>query len=838
MITFFDKQKLLDLMHQGALVITPNNRLSDSLLYDYFTYRKQNTLIKPQCLPYSSLLVRLFEQYRLTYCQPALPILLNELQCRFLWQTILRSTPHITYSNGLLNAVMEAWKHCEHWMLEPDDNTFASTPQTLMFKQWWLSFHQEIEKRKTLSEPQLVPYFLKNNFPLPHSSWVWVCFDELTPQQKSLQTKAQAQGISQYHFDLQSSTLTTSVCAAANKKEEFQYAIEWLKEQLLTDKTIGIVIPDLQQDSRQIKRLFSQHFDASDFNISLGEPLNEFPLVAHALSFLELHEQCTPFLAELLLQSPYLGAAQEEFIQRAALLQESKALQQAMSLTAFSQLVEKKSPRLAELLNHMTAYPKEASVAQWVELFQNRLNELHFPGDLGLNSTQYQCHQRFVALLDEFRQLAIISSYFTLNEALNALGQLASHTIFQVQKNKAPIQISGLLEASGCEFNSLWVMGLTDACLPAKPRLSAFIPIALQRELEMPHSTPHRELHFAETTLLRLQKGSQKIVFSYSKLENDTPNLPCALIKGFPAYLSSGQNVIKPEPAVLQSIEEDFIVSVHPQEILTGGTSLLGNQAKCPFKAFAEHRLHAKPQPKPIEGIDKKERGTILHRIMELIWTELKSQSRLLQMESLQLEELVVSAINKALSDPQKQLKNELLMALKPIESIRLKRLILDTLEWEKQRPAFIIDALEQAYSINLSGLEIKIRVDRLDRVESNTWVIDYKSTLPTSKPWNEDRPQEPQLLLYALINETINTILFMQIKTGQILCSGLGENKSDIRGLSHLKKEETWTETRAHWHEQLNTLAQEILQGQCIPNPVNKTLCTQCDFKNLCRMS
>jgi probable DNA repair protein len=469
-------------------------------------------------------------------------------------------------------------------------------------------------------------------------------------------------------------------------------------------------------------------------------------------------------------------------------------------------------------------------------LFQKRLNSLGYPGDYGLNSEQYQCYQRFVALFDEFRQLALISPTLTRQEALNALSQLATNTIFQAQKNNAPIQVSGLLEASGCEFDSLWVLGLTDHCLPAKTRLSAFIPPQLQHDLCMPHSTVARELHYAKQTIQRLHQGSQSTVFSYSKLQGDRPNSPSALITHYSSYVPHFIEVPLISKATLNEINEDYIIPPQPNEVLTGGTALLANQAKCPFKAFAEHRLTAKPMPEIVEGIDNKERGKIIHKIMEVLWHHLKKQSNLLFIEPKELDELIEQAINHA--QPQSDtLVDEHLLQLQGIERTRLKRLVLASLEWEKQRPSFTVSALEQSYIIHLSGLEIKVRVDRLDTVDEKLWVIDYKSTLPTHKPWNEDRPQEPQLLLYALLNEHINTLLFMQIKTGKILCSGLSEHPSDVKGVSPLKKEQNWPDTREYWRQQLTTLAEELLKGYCPPQPINAAVCTYCDFKNLCRI-
>jgi probable DNA repair protein len=441
-----------------------------------------------------------------------------------------------------------------------------------------------------------------------------------------------------------------------------------------------------------------------------------------------------------------------------------------------------------------------------------------------------------VALFDEFRQLALISPVFTREEALNALTQLATHTIFQAQKSNAPIQISGLLEASGCEFDSLWVMGLTDHCLPAKTRLSAFIPPHLQHDLYMPHSTATRELHFAKQTLQRLNKGSKSTVFSYPKLQGDRPNLPSALITHYPSFVASTIEAQDKYISPLSELNEDYLIPLQPNERLAGGTALLANQAKCPFKAFAEHRLAAKPMPEIVDGINNKERGTIIHKIMEVLWDHLKKQSTLLSLEQKELEALIEHAIEQAQAGTDATLE-EHHQQLHHIERTRLKRLTLASLEWEKQRPSFEITALEQSYTIYLSGLEIKVRVDRLDRIEDKLWVIDYKSTLPTHKPWNEERPQEPQLLLYALLNEDINTLLFLQIKTGKILCSGLSEHQSELKGVSTLKKEQNWSDTRTYWHQQLTTLAEEVLNGHCPPQPINDTVCSYCDFKNLCRI-
>ncbi len=832
---FQNKEQLLNLLQQGAIVVSPNNRLSASLLKTYFDFCKKNTLVKPQCLPYQQMLLAWFEHLRFHDYEHNPPLLLNEAQCRYLWQTIIQETSAITFSEGLLNAVMQAWKQCEQWLVEPNNSNFSYTPQTQYFQNWWQTFNKRLDTLQAISEYQLVPYLINSQLSFISKPLVWLCFDEFTPAQSALQDHLKTQGIAQYHYDLAKNQVTTQVFAAENTKKEYEQLIHWLKQNINQGKqSIGVVVPELQQKAHSLKRLLTQHFDSNLFNFSLGEPLINYPLVSHALSLLSLDSQLTAQQADLLLQSPYLASAKQEFLSRAQFLQDSSLLQQGQfDLKEFIHQVNNYSPQLASHLDQLTTYPNIASFSEWINLFHSRLNHLGFPGDLGLNSIQYQCYQRFVSLFDEFRQLALIKNKCTKQEALLALTQLASNTIFQAQTNNALIQISGLLEASGCEFDCLWVLGLTDRCLPATTQLSAFIPPHLQHTLAMPHSSAARELHFAQQTLQRLQRGSKWVVFSYAHLEGDTPNLPSTLISHFSDFIAPIIELSTNEQSFIISRLDSYSLPLLDDETLSGGTALLANQAKCPFKAFAEHRLKAKPLLNALEGIDNKERGKVLHKMMELLWHDLKTQAQLIEYPPQKLELLIDKSIKQAL---QNQALNSSIL-IQELEQLRLKRLVLSYLIWEKQRPAFIIEALEQSYSFNLAGLEIKVRVDRLDKVADKKWVIDYKSTLPTSKPWNEDRPQEPQLLLYALLDEKINTLVLMQIKTGKILCSGLSEEQLDIKGISTLKKEEHWQEIRKQWQEQLTHLALEIQQGYCPPQPINTTICTYCDFQNLCRI-
>lgn len=831
-----NKKQLFDLLDKGFAVLTPNNRLSEDILRQYFIHGNTKTVKKPICLPFSIALSKAYEDILFnSQTSASHPTLLNSAQCRYLWQELIKEQSHITYSEGLNDAVIRAWEHCQQWEIELNHSAFHYTAQTRQFQSWWRLFEKQLKQQQLITECQLISYLIEQNTHLFSQPIIWACFDDFNPQQKRLQRHLIAQGLVQYVYDLPEQKNSAQIFTAKNDKEEYLQLTYWLQQQLQKNNSrIGVVVPDLHQKLMILPRILEQHIEPSLFNISLGQPLSQFPLVAHALCWLNQETNyISSHQASLFLQSPYVGGAHEEFLARSEYLQEAILLENHfISWPRFIQDLQNQAPKLAALLSQIVDYPQEALINEWLVLFQERLGHLGFPGKGTLSSENYQCLKRFYLLFDELRQFSVFKLCLKKSEVLALLQQLTENTIFQARKNHAPIQISGLLEASGCEFDSLWVMGLTDQCLPQKVSLSAFIPVQLQRELNMPHSNPARELQFAQQILDRLRNSAQEVVFSYAKLQGDTPHLPCSLINMLPQVspLTTTEVIVQH----LIKMNDEYMIPISESEQISGGTAILASQAKCPFKAFADHRLRAKASSFITEGLDAKERGRIIHKVMELLWKTLEHQQRLFTLDKVCLEEQIDQAIHTALAS-LKQLESFSTIA-QEVEYIRLKRLVHTSLDWEKQRPAFTVAALEQAYTINLAGLDFQVRVDRLDQVADKKWVIDYKSSLPNSKPWYEERPKEPQLLLYALLDSQINTLFLMQLKTGKISCIGLSEEKQDILGVACLKKDETWERSRSHWQAQLTLLAQEFKQGYCPPQPAQNTICQQCDYQSLCR--
>lgn len=842
-------QDILQALRNGAIVVTPNNRLSTEWLHTFFKHENNTCTAKPQCQPYQVFLQFLFKKIKNLDTNQLHPTLLTNAQQLQLWRKIISKDAYLSKQisiDGILHAVIDAWSHCQASLIDYGHADFAQTPQTRQFQQWQQTFQKQLINLNAITTEQLVTYIISStkhqalqyDSLLDNRPIIWICFDDFTPAQKLLQQTLNAQGCKQHYYDLPYKPHTAQQLAANDNFDEMLNMIFWLKKKLSAgEKRIGIIVPDLQNQSQRIQRLLLQQIPETEFNISLGKPLSDYQLVSHALHWLCLdRDSISPNTIRRLFHSPYSKGASIEYMDRAALSADNKFLQETnMSAHELWQFCKNKAPLLASLLTNLQPTPERATVWEWVLHFKQRLDNLGFPGDIALNSAHYQCLQSFIALLDNFLQLTLISPVMDKTEAFTALYSLTQTTIFQPKKTACHIQVLGLLEASGCNFDSIWVCGLTDQCLPQKTKFSAFIPITLQRAHQMPHTSAAREQQFAEQIIQRLRYGSNDSVFSYPLLTHDVSNLPSPLISSLPTFVKNN-SINTNTPLALETYHDNYSLPWLPEEKIAGGSAILTNQAKCPFRAMATHRFNASSAIDEVDGFNPSQRGQVTHRVMELLWQRLETQRALCALSSQQLETLIDDSIATTISSLCADLTTKTLQY--NIEVLRLKRLVTACLTWEKQRAPFSVTALEQTFILPLSGIDFRLRVDRLDTLETGEkWVIDYKTTMPTRKPWLDERPEAPQLLLYALLDPDIQTLLYLELKMGNAACSGFSATPISIKGFSALKKNEQWSDYQQKWQQQLTQLAGEFHNGHCPPTPYRISTCTTCEFQNLCRI-
>ena len=166
---------------------------------------------------------------------------------------------------------------------------------------------------------------------------------------------------------------------------------------------------------------------------------------------------------------------------------------------------------------------------------------------------------------------------------------------------------------------------------------------------------------------------------------------------------------------------------------------------------------------------------------------------------------------------------------LRDIERLRLHELLWELIEIDRLRPPFTIEETEYSRAIELGPLTLNLRLDRLDRLASGgRLVIDYKTSAKFSATtWQGRRPAEPQLPLYAAI-EDIEAIAVVLLNENGVKRVGVGVSDLAIDGLKavgEFSRDELqdWPGLVRRWRRDLEQLAIEFAGGDCRIDPDNR---------------
>ena len=219
-----------------------------------------------------------------------------------------------------------------------------------------------------------------------------------------------------------------------------------------------------------------------------------------------------------------------------------------------------------------------------------------FPGDRVLDSSEYQTLEKWHEVVSEFAALDCVVPRIGYVEGVSRLHRMAAETLFQPETPDVPIQILGVFEAYGMEFDHLWVMGLSDTEWPLRPRINSFLPIELQRSAKLPLGSASESLELARRFINEWRHSSDEVIFSYprhSDERGDREFFPSPLIVNpiqgelnLPAYMNY-RDLIHQARQIEYS--EDIKAPTLDQRTMansvSGGTMVIKDQAACPFRS-------------------------------------------------------------------------------------------------------------------------------------------------------------------------------------------------------------------------------------------------------------
>jgi probable DNA repair protein len=838
-----DKKALFERLARGraagVAVVTPNKRLSHALMLEFDAFQIGKALPvweAPDILPFGAFVQRLYEDGLYADLTAELPMLLTPAQEEEVWKQVVAGSGLLAVE-GTAAKCREAWNLANLWRIRPG----TGNQDTEAFARWLAHYQKKTEN--DLDSPRL-PDALQRFLPELERPKLVVAyaFDILPPQTREF-LDALGTEIASCRPDPRSAAVSRAAFDSA--KHEIEAAARWARARLEAGgKRIGVVVPSLQEHRKEVARVFSRVMRpggekaAMPFNISIGVPLEHYPVVALALSVLRVSQEEIPFdEASRIVRSPFIGGAESELGARMKL--EARLRDKLGATVALPKLIaflEKKTV-LRESLERIfgmreTGLFSQKTPGEWARHFSAVLEAAGFPGERALDSDEFQTQAKWHEALGELSRLDRVAKEMSFAQAFRTLQRICTDTLFQPETPESPIQVLGLLESAGVEFDHLWVTGLTDGAWPLKSAPNPFLPLAQQRKAGIPGASAETSLALDRRITDGWKLAAGEVVFSHFTKEEDRDVLPSPLIADIPATSIEVPAFPGLRDEIFRSRKrerlDDRVAPAVRERTVKGGTSVLSDQAACPFRAFARHRLSARTLEEPTEGLDASERGKLVHELMRSLWSVLKDSSS--------LEGDLEAAIEQAAAAAVKEL--ELEGRLAELERSRMARIAREWLEVEKERPDFSVLHLEEKRTLEFAGLEFAARIDRMDKLSSGGHaIIDYKTGGNiTPRRWDPPRPDEPQLALYAVAaKEEVTAVAFAKVRTGEMRFMGYSR---DDKAIPDVRKAKAWQPLLQSWKKEAESLGSAFARGEAGVDPKKELMtCRYCGLETLCRV-
>ena len=869
------------------LTLTVNARLARWLLLEHDEQKRkagENAWQTPPILPLSSWLRDVWlaswpEKY-----------LLSELQCEKIWEEIINQDSarlDLLHLQGVASQTSKAFSLLHEYRLPRDKKLYEQTDESKAFLRWIRKFESRLSSALA---PCMLMDAVRNSMQegeilIPHSLRIRG-FEEQSPQLKYFLNFLREKGT---RVDFLSPVPSPEILAQRmeklndknvnveeyeNRQGEAEACACWVRSIFQPGKRIGIVVPELEKYRTLLKRelaaelvpetIFSLDEEDLPFNISLAPPLSQEPMIKLALNLLSVKTSNVPVSTFLsIVQSPFFGFAfppTREISDLERNLRTKRVL--SIPLDRFHSICGSvpQVDQLVESLKSWTLNNSKLMPEKWAKELSGFLKTTGWPGKVAPGTDKQSVlskrHQGFEAWKDCLNQLCSLNQILgPINrlEVLNHLTHITRSKPFQSKTPEHSIQVIGLLESSGMQFDYLWVMGCHHEALPAHPEPNPFIPYEIRNKYSIPRSNPQRELKFTEQSLTRLSMAAPDVHFRYPLHEGVMDLEMSPLLKRFPQdkkapYLSNrikdqvrAMNQLEKftEPAFLQVTDSEK--NQYGTQGISSGYALLKDQVDCPFRAFARHRLNSQRTPVSEVDFDNLDRGNLIHKALELFWDKTRNRKNLSNLSHGILKKRIEECVQEALKLCSQRTTGQ--TQFNKLEIERNVRLIHDwLLNIERERPDFQVLHNEEDVSINLCGIKLSLRIDRIDEIPGKgLLLIDYK-TGREAKPaeWFAEKIRAPQLPLYATAQPPVG-LAYGHLTLGKPEFKGTADLPlGKLKNYDFAKDTgcSTWKELLSYWKNNLNRVADEFLQGNNQVLPVNKgEPCLHCEFNSLCRI-
>jgi len=799
-----------------------------------------------------------------------LPVALPAVATRWLWRHLVADD-----APGLVDPAETGTRARASWLqLRAHAGTVESlgrwplTRDQQAFVAWARDVERALQLRGACDAGELVCRIVSDDaLPPPGPPILLVGFSRPTPAQARLFEALGDSGWSIGNGEFVQPAPRSFRHAATDPESERAALVAWLRMRLAESPggVHGVIVPNLDGERGALERSLAAGLQPElelagaagqrVFDLAGGTPLSAQPVIEIALDAIRFAlGRGDGAVASRLLRSAFVADSEAEREARQRLdagLRRNGRAPAASTAALAREARHAQAPAFAAALETASACvsgPARRAAGAWAEAFGSCLAAFEWHRGASSGSPDWQASLRLSELLRELGAVSAFATELSAGQALAELEELASSP-FQPEGGEPAVFVMDGWEEPGVAFNSLWVAGLTATAWPRPVRIDPFLPIEAQRRLRMPRATADSSVAECEAIMSAWSAQAGELVLSWPQREDDTdidasPLVPQELAELPPLEAFVPRAALLCGAATLETAPDDRAPALGECRA-AGGTRMLELQARCPFRAFGELRLHARPFEEPLAGFDRRLRGQILHRALERFWTRLGTQAALLALTPAARRRRVEESADHALA--------ELAPASAGPRGRAIERdwqlgAIESLLALDRARDPFVVVETEREMTGRIGGLELSLRADRVDDADGAMIVIDYKTGRAHGTSWRGARMDAPQLPLYAVLHpQRPAGIALAEAGFAGARFVGVGVAGIGIDGVVAAEKYPltedrekgfAWSAITERWWAWLESLAKNHAAGHAEVDPkLAGQTCRLCHLGALCRV-
>ncbi|HNP64024.1 MAG TPA: PD-(D/E)XK nuclease family protein [Woeseiaceae bacterium] len=805
---------IADALQDSGVIVTANRRLARVLKAEYGIQQKSSgskAWASPEIHAWQDWMHSLSSN---ASRQALLPTRINSHQSQWLWEKCWRQElgDQSANYNNLVRQSRDAWQRLADWRLGLTHITrSAQNDSQRMFAAVAARYDGLLKRGKLVDDAGMADLLLAliddKRIELQRQ-YTFAGFDRQRPIATRIQDAMSSAGATVCHAPAAAFESASQLQVFENSDAEFRAAGAWARRCFEENpgSRIAIVASKLEANTDSIARCVRegvapgwQHGPRALFeavNVSYGRRLSDYPAICIALTLLRWLVNTIPSRdVSLLLHSPLLGSgdiAGRSRLELSLRKMPDRAWLPSMLTSEFRGGQDDLDAadwlkRLAAFTKRRHELPRSASPGQWALLLDEILTEFGWPGDATLDSDEFQLINRWRELLNEFARLTLVVPDMSPRLALARLELMAGDTIFQPESAAALVHLMGPLEASGAEFDALWITGLNATNWPPAGVPAVLISRRLQQEHGMPDSSPDDTATYADKVLSRLLQSAQRVQCSFSTSDDDieqtaTDLLPNHLRNSAVTGSDPGWYAAILNRSVRTHVVSDAVPAVEAGEQISGGAAAIQNQFNDPVTAFVVNRMSARRIHPQAVGIPAPMRGNLIHDALYKLYVDLPSSDDIAAWQGEELKSRIDEALSHAFFRHKKN-ADTVLQQLLALEHVRLGRLLQQFIAVDSGRGAFSVASVESDNEFVNGHIRLTLRSDRTDQFEDGTCaIIDYKSGAKKRLLNRVGEVQEFQLFVYAAATSMpVSALLLVNVDSREINLDGVGRGFTSV---------------------------------------------------------